>query len=146
MLLDLGAEHNVEEKGENEAVSENLNDVVVELEDKIDKEKVMKVFVIKSEPKAELEADLDSQEGTPLCSLETNVFWDSMILYIRMIFAITRKLIETRLLLLAVMNIHPVSYWLNTFISAIVFLTSPAGRIFCTRIVNWTILRPPAPL
>ena len=64
LLLDLGAEHNVEEKGENEAVSENLNDVVVELEDKIDKEKVMKVFVIKSEPKAELEADLDSQEKT----------------------------------------------------------------------------------
>ena len=32
--LDLGAEHNAEEKGENEAVSENLNDVVVELEDK----------------------------------------------------------------------------------------------------------------
>ena len=71
MLLDLGAEHNAEEKGEDEAVSENLNDVVVELEDKIDKEKDKKVFVIESEPKAELEADLDSQEGTPLNSLET---------------------------------------------------------------------------
>ena len=71
MLLDLGAKHNAEKKGEDEAVSENLNDVVVELEDKIDKQKDKKVFAIKSEQKAERKTDLDSQEGTPLHSLET---------------------------------------------------------------------------
>ena len=71
MLLDLGAKHNAEKKGEDEAVSDNLNNVVVELEDKIDKQKDKKVFAIKSEQKAERKTDLDSQEGTPLHSLET---------------------------------------------------------------------------
>ena len=66
--LDLGAEHNAEEKGENEADSDN---VVVELDEQIDKVKAMKVVVNISEPKTELETDLESQEGTPLCSLET---------------------------------------------------------------------------
>ena len=67
--LDLGAEHNAEEKGENEAVSEK---VVVELDEQIDKVEDMKVVVIKSEPKAELETDLESQEGATLYSVETD--------------------------------------------------------------------------
>ena len=53
MLLDLGAKHNAEKKGEDEAVSENPNNVVVELEDKIDKQAQLGV------PHSEIQVELN---------------------------------------------------------------------------------------